>query len=224
MTILRQVQPTEDTQENEIATWETRIAIPLVQNIVGGIAVGALGMIGVIAYTGSFGVVVDFYNAGVWSALAGGVVAGVFTVVRFFGDDLGIVMAFYRAGQRSRDAQISALELLLSASYDAQNAVEADGGATSTIRKNQELMEQARRDAAKIIAVAFQGDNVSRSAMEQRGMGRRPWERATNLLKAAGAMDANGDMIATSPALALKAVDERVKADVQNGDKFTPKW
>src|SRR5436309_1981333 len=92
-------------------SWESHVLIPLTQNLLGGVAVGGLGMIGVIAYTGAVGNVVDLYNASIWCALAGGLVACIVTIIRFFGDDLGIVTTAYRMGYQARDAEVSALHM-----------------------------------------------------------------------------------------------------------------
>jgi hypothetical protein len=223
------VEPEEEYKELVTPTWVTGFFLPLAQNLAGGVAVAAMGMIGVVAFLGTTATWIDLYNASIWCLLVGGVPACLLTVWRFWGDELGLFTATYRAGYADAQAaltpQINHLQLLLDAAYDAQNAVESEGGgATATMKKNQELMERARKDAATIIKVAFQGDSVARAAMDSRGMGRRDWERATNLLKASGAMNGDGIMVAVSPAQALQAIDERVRTDSQHADNFTPKW
>lgn len=213
-----------DGEMISLPTWEAHVLIPVTQNILGGIAVGALGFIGVIAYTGTVENAIDLYNAGVWCGLAGGIVTCAVTIIRFFGDDLGVVTTAYKAGYHARDSQVAALELELRASYDAQSSADANGNARSVISERQRMMDQARKDAAKIVEVAFAGDNTSRDAMKGRGMGQRNWERAVRLLMASGAMNGDGIIVATSPAQALKAIDEQLSADNERGDKFTTKW
>src|SRR5258706_11761302 len=94
---VRPTLPIDDDNLLPLPTWEAHVLIPITQNILGGVAVGALGFIGVIAYTGAINNIVDLYNAGVWCGLAGGIVTCIITIIRFFGDDLGIVLAAYRA-------------------------------------------------------------------------------------------------------------------------------
>lgn len=215
--------PNDIQQEPEPQTLITHILTPILQNLLGGLGLGTAWMIVTIGLS-YWDVQFDFWNAGVWASLMGGLWACFWTVIRFFGDDLGLLMDAYSAGYHSRDAQIAALELELRASYDAQNAAEVNGGATFAINKRQELMQRARKDAAQIVAVAFQGDSISRKAMAGRNMGQRDWERATRLLIAAGAMNGEGAIVAKTPNEALQAVDEKLAIDSQAGPTFAANW
>lgn len=221
------VSPVIEEVREVSQTWENDIFVPLSQNILGGVAVAGLGMAGVIAVSGAIGQSIDLYPYGIGCAMAGAVVTCVITIIRFFGDDLNIILEAYRTGVATeRDRlmpRIAALELELSAAYDAQSAYE-ENGATAAIKKNQEIMERSRKDAAHILKIAFQGDKVTRAAMEQRGMGRHDFDRARNLLKAAGAMNGEGFIVATNPAQALQAIDEQFNADAKQGDNFATKW
>jgi hypothetical protein len=164
----------------------------------------------------------DMDGARVWCGLAGGAVACVATVIRFFGDDLGLMAAAYKAGQASRDAEINNLHLELRAIRDARNAAQAGGA--SAERREQEFMQRAKADAAKLIAVHFNGDSIARDAMKQRGMGQRDWERSMRLLKASGVMNEDGEITVRAATLATKAIDERLRDDRTHGATFTPAW
>lgn len=206
-------------------TWETAIVIPLVQNVVGGLAVGAFLAVLAFAWADANTLPVEQEQLIRWALIIGATVCCAATFVRFFGDDVGLLTAAYRKGQRSRDTEVAALQLELRAALDAQKAVEVNG-TKSAIDKQQELLQRARRDAMKIVEVAFNGDSISRAAMAGRGMGRWDWERANQLLRAAGAMDADGNITTRTPAQAQQAVDQRLTTDqnlAQEGT-FTTRW
>jgi hypothetical protein len=201
-------------------TWIGHVLVPLVQNLLGGVAVAALGAIAVQAVTGDVGT-----QAMTWCALVGGAVACTFTVLRFFGDDLGIVTGAYRAGRRSRDAQIAALQLQVSEANDAASF--GDATPSATIGKRQEMARAAHANARLIIKVAFQGDSIARGAMVDRGVGQRDWERAMALCRAAGVIDDQGRLTPRIvPKQALDAVAQLVAKDAPRmaDGKFTPGW
>ncbi len=201
-------------------TWIGHVLVPLTQNMLGGVAVAGLGAIAVQAVTGEV-----TSQALVWCALVGGAVACGFTVLRFFGDDLGIVTGAFRAGRRSRDAQVAELQLQL---RSMQEAVQAHGGMPSAqLAQRQQMAQKAQANAALMIKVAFSGDNISRSAMLDRGVGQRDWERAMSLLKAAGVLDAQGQLTPRqTPKAALQAVDALVANDMKrlSDNRFMPGW
>lgn len=212
-------QSVQTATRPEPTTWASHVLIPLAQNVAGGAAVAGLGAMGVAAY----GLPVDS-DAGLWCAFGGAAVTCLITITRFFGDDIGLIAAAYRAGQHSRDAQIAALELELRASRDAQAAAEADGNQATTDKRREEFRQRARKDAATIVAVHFDGDSIARSAMSKRGIAQRDWERAMRLLKMAGVVNGDGNMIATSPAQAIRAVDARLASSADKGKTFQPAW
>src|SRR4029434_1267955 len=84
-------------QEVEPQAWTADVFVPLAQNLCGGIAVGMLGYIGYMAYTASYGAALLGSSARLWCLLAGGAVACLMTILRFFSDDLGIVVAAAKA-------------------------------------------------------------------------------------------------------------------------------
>ena len=206
-------------------TWETAIIIPLTQNIVGGLAVGVF--LAVLSYVWA-----DINTLPVeqntlihWALIVGAAVTCAATFLRFFGDDVGLLATAYRKGQCSRDAEVAALQLELRAALDAQKAVEVNGTKSAT-DKQQELLHRAKRDAMKLVEVHFNGDSISRAAMAGRGMGRWDWERANQLLKAAGAMDGDGNITACTPAQAQQALDQRLATDktLSQEGTFTTRW
>lgn len=224
------VRPLPDTTESQlepIPTWESRIVIPVTENVLGGISVGAAWM-GVTIALQFWNIQFDLYNAGIFAALAGGAWAAFWNIVRFSGDEIGIVTGAYQMGRADEHAllmpRIAALELELRASYDAQSAAEANGNVVSAIRDRQTMMVQTRKDAAKLIEVAFANDSTSRAAMKGRGMGQRDWERAVRLLMASGAMNGDGIIVATNPSQALHAIDEQLSSDSQQSSNFAMKW
>ena len=214
----------EQTTQNP-ATWETAIAIPLTQNIIGGLAVGAFLTVLSYAWANVNTLPVEQDQLIHWALIIGAAVCCAATFIRFFGDDVGLLAAAYRKGQHSRDAEVVALQLELRAALDAQKAVEVNG-TKSTTDKQQELLNRARRDAMKLVEVHFNGDSISRAAMADRKMGRWDWERANQLLKAAGAMDGDGNITARTPLQAQQALDQRLTTDTnlaQDGT-FTTRW
>ena len=216
----------EQEQTTQIhVTWETAIVIPLTQNIVGGLAVGAFLAVLSYAWADANTQPVEQDTLIRWALIIGAAVTCAATFIRFFGDDVGLLTVAYRNGQRSRDAEVAALQLELRASLDAQKAVEVNGTKSAT-DKQQELLQRARRDAMKLVEVHFNGDAISRAAMADRKMGRWDWERANQLLKAAGAMDGDGNVTVRTPAQAQQAVDQRLATDknlAQEGT-FTTRW
>lgn len=204
-------------------TWASHVLIPLAQNIAGGAAIWGMGIIGYMTIQYARALPWDLEGARLWCALAGGMVTCLITVIRFFGDDLGLLAAAYKAGQRSRDTEIANLQLMLRAMRDAKTSAQA-AGTDNAEKREQEFMQRAKADARKLIEVHFNRDSISREAMKTRGMGQRDWERAARLLKAAGVMDADGQIGVKSPALALKAIDARLRDDRAHGETFTPAW
>lgn len=201
-------------------SWTDNVIVPLVQNILGGAATAGLLAISYTAYTGA----TPGNSVLLWCYLAGGALTCLATLTRFFADDLGLLVRAYRVGQRSRDGQIAALELELRTATDAMTASEADGMMVSATRKHLEFYERARKDAAKLIEVHFNGDSIARTAMGARGLGQRDWERATRLLKASGVMNGDGSIIVRNPSQALRLIDVRMKEDAGRGDSYTPSW
>src|SRR5687768_18135887 len=109
-----QAQPVEHGQ-----TWTTHVLVPLTQNICGGVALGVLGFIAFVTLSEWQQRVWHATDIFLWCLLAGGTVTCLMTLIRFFSDDVGIIVQAYKAGQRSMLPRISALETNLQAATDA---------------------------------------------------------------------------------------------------------
>lgn len=207
--------PEQETKEEIKVTWASHVWIPLSQNLAGGVAVAGLFLVAVVAVQG------DVNAWGLWAGLSGATVAFAATFVRFFADDFGIVWAAYQAGQRSRDAEVNALQLELQAALSSAHL-----DPSSAQQKRTEQMQRARKDVVRILDIHFGGGATTRAALSAVGMGQRDWERAMRLLRAAGCINEDGQMLARSPQQALRAIDGRLSDDqafAGNG-RYSPAW
>lgn len=205
--------PDREIKEEAEVTWASHLLIPLTQNAAGGVAVAGLCLVAVVAA----GFDVDAFA--LWAGLAGGTVTCTATVIRFFADDFGIVNGAYQAGRRSRDPEVNGLQLELQSALSAAHL-----DPSSAQQKRTEQMQRARRDVQRILEIHFGGEATTRTAMHARGMGQRDWERAVRLLRAAGCINEDGEMMARSPHQALKAIDERLNDDGSRGRNYSPAW
>jgi len=199
--------------------WTNNFLIPLCQNVVGGMAVSCLSAIGTMLFTNASNATIQDVAIG-----SGALVACGFTAIRFFGDDVGILGAAFRAGQQSQQAEINRLQSQL---YDANQQLDqltskpdiAIGGT----RNNQQILD-ACADAEKLIRWAFDGQAVSRAACAKRGIKQRAWERANKVLVNAGII-ANGRWMADSPQAALGQLQQhfdRRSKQSQQANMVTP--
>ncbi len=202
-------------------TWISHVLVPLTQNVLGGVAVAGMGMIGVQAATGEV-----TPSAALWCALGGGIVTCAVTVMRFFGDDFGLYSAAYRAGRRSRDCEFDNLNKQLHA---AKTALESAGIATSAEFSRRVIIGQiAVRNARTIVATAYGGGNYSRAKLAAQ-MGDKDWGRAMRLLRVGGIL-AEDNTIQRNRAPSIKEasaiVDEVEKRDIPllSNDRYTPGW
>ena len=211
-------------QEIEPQAWTADVFVPLTQNLCGGIAVGLLGYIGYVAYITSYEVASPNPHARLWCLLAGGAVACLMTILRFFSDDLGMVVAAYKAGQRSMLPRISALEENLHATQDVLQGTQQH---TSAEARLVEVMNRASTDAERLIRLHFEGDRIDRKSMTERGMGQRDWERARRLLQAAGVLNHDGTFAVLTPAAGIERLNNRFARDVgkqQQNHAYAPSW
>ena len=114
MAITRHLWRTEDEREKPTQripppTWASHVLIPLAQNVAGGMAVWGLGLIGYMTIQYTRALPWDLDGARLWCGFVGGAVTCLVTVIRFFGDDLGLLASAYKLGQASRDAEIANL-------------------------------------------------------------------------------------------------------------------
>jgi hypothetical protein len=222
--LLPDQQPPQPTPERP-PTWETHVIIPLTQNVLGGLAVAGLCAVVTVGLGRYFlwRVIVD--ELALWSLLLGGFVAFVATVVRFFGDDLGIVTSAYRLGRRTADGQISAL---VAETEQLRRTVQALSRADAPLR-GQELVETIRRalrDGEQLLGLAYGGQRISREQVAAY-MPQRSWERAIQLLRAAGCLDAKSQLTEANLGLALQRLRAYAQQDLvraQGAAGYRPGW
>lgn len=179
-------------------TFVADIFVPLVQNILGGGAVA--GIFAIVGAAGSrfSGRLLVGEELVFWCVLSGGAVACIATIIRFFGDDIGLIHYAYRRGQESTRLRINALELELHA---AQRQVAHLIG-----KKKLMPSSAARQQLDRIYAAAehlihwhFEDLPIDRRSCESRNMTQSEWRRARHLLLAAGVMDESGVTAKTLP-------------------------
>jgi hypothetical protein len=218
------LQMTVQEQALEPQTWTSDVLVPLTQNLCGGIAVGVLGFIGFLARSQWRQILWSADDALFWCSLAGGAVSCLVTILRFFGDDLGVIAAAYNAGRRSMLPRISALEEHLQA---AQDVLQDRQQPTSAEARLLETMGRAKTDAERLIRLHFAGDKIDRNSMSQRGMGQRDWERARRLLQAAGVLHGNGRFAVETPMEGVRRLSQRLTLDAQRQASYrsySPSW
>lgn len=201
-------------------TWETHIVIPLVQNLAGGVAVFALCWIITVGLGHYLLWDLILRQLAFWSALLGAAVAAGMTIVRFFGDELGLLATAYRLGKRSADAQVNALI----AENEQLHATARELRKTSTSHRAVAMTErinQTQTDAEHLLSLAYSGHSIAREKVSAY-ISQRPWERAIQLLRAAGCLDANGAL--TEPNLALSLQRLRTYTDANRTQAANPAW
>lgn len=166
-------------------TWVGHVFVPVTQNIIGGVAGAGLCYIGVVAVTGTF---TD--AARIWCGLVGGVVTLGFTFLRFFGDDLGILTAAYRAGQASRDTELNALEHELQEALrlvDQLNGVRISSGARDELI---DRCQRSREHALELVRRRLANEEYRRKQLnDSRVINQKDWNRAHALLCQARVID-----------------------------------
>lgn len=214
----------ETTEQHEFPpTWQTHVVIPLTQNVVGGLAVAAVCAVVTVGLGRYFlwRVIVD--ELAMWSFLAGALVASLATVVRFFGDDLGIVAAAYRAGRRSADTQISAL--VGENQQLRATARELRGESSHRSKDMLAAITKAQSDAEGLLSLAYGGQSIAREKVSAY-MPQRSWERAMQLMRAAGCLTSDGGLVDDNLGAALKRLRTYVAQDTARaqGGHWFPKW
>ena len=193
-------QPTAIETEQ---TFATDIFIPLLQNILGGGAVAGLCAIAglVLSQLADLHLEVSTFATG--CLLIGGAVACAVTVVRFFGDDIGIVRFAYQRGQNSMRLRVNALELELQAARSQLAQVLGKTKAVPSTPALQQL-ERAYTAANHLIHWHFEDLPIDRRSCESRNMAQSDWRRARHLLLASGVMDGEGCAATTLPEALFK--------------------
>lgn len=202
-------------------TWTADVGVPLIQNVLGGVATSGIAA---IAWRMAGPLPGDWW---VPVALAGSAVACVATLTRFFADDVGVVTLAYNAGRRSRDAEVNALHLQVREAQDAMTLAGQRPEASTTIAKQLLVAQTTLKHAHLLLQVAYSGDGIGRAAMAQRGIGQRDWERAMRLCKAAGVVDDLGQLRIRNHRDAVRAVEALHKDGYKTMEQRTgyrPAW
>lgn len=214
--IMRQTVRSTVIDEPEVAvappaSWTTHYLIQVVQNLTTGALVA--GLIWVIWYWASGA------DAPAWAgpvcATIGLVWVVFWTVMRFHADEFGLMRLWYRAGQRSRDAEVNALWMELETLRDAATAGAGNPG--SETDRRIAVANATLRNARALLRVVYEHGAAqgARAAMAGRGMGQRDWERARRLCMAAGVIDELMQPRAASLAHAVKLVEDLHGTSVQ---------
>lgn len=171
------------TTSQQSQTWSESFLMPLAQNIIGGMATSG------IAATGAYLLATTSVETVQKIALVSGILTTCgFTVVRFFGDDLGLLRRAYRQGQQSMIPQINRLQHQLH-DADEQLRLAHENSESVPDNKNHQQILQAASDAESIIKWHFSGRGISRSDCAKRGIKQRRWERAKQALANANIYD-----------------------------------
>jgi hypothetical protein len=158
----------------------------------------------------------DHKMLGLWCLLAGGAVACIATIVRFFGDDVGLLLAAYRAGQHNMRLRVNALELELQAARTQLARLLDKTQAIPSTQSRQEL-QRVYKAAQHLIHWHFEQLPIDRRSCTQRNMSQGEWRRARHLLIAAGVMDETGIITPTLPEALAKAHAHYQKAIMLGG-------
>lgn len=184
-------------------TFATDIFIPLLQNVLGGAAVAGLCAIVGLVVSQLAGHQSNVPALAVWCLLIGAAVACAVTVIRFFGDDIGVVRFAYQRGQNSMRLRVNALELELQAARSQLAQVMGKTKAVPSTPALQQL-ERAYTAANHLIHWHFEDLPIDRRSCESRNMAQSDWRRARHLLLASGVMDGEGFVATTLPEALLK--------------------
>ena len=199
---------------------EQHVIVPLLQNVAGGIAAGTLTYIG-------FAVTGQFTDQLFWSLVTGITTTSLATIVRFFGDDLGIVTTAYRAGAASRTEEINRLTSELSALRTALNGQQRT--ATSTTKTSKLDMLKRSYDHAKIMAEnGIRGRPIDRRTCgSQYQIGEVDFGRAYRLLQESGIRNQQDTFTVTQVSEAKQKLHAYFNYHYQiaaSNPKYNPPW
>lgn len=190
-----------ETQPDELLpTWSSHIGIPLVQNIVGGLFVAAGGVALCLGVARGAELHLNIESVTFWNGLVGILVASAATTVRFFGDDLGLITAAYDAGLTAADDRINGL---VAENQRLLATVRELRPATQRAADKVERIDAAQADAETLLTMAHNRQPISREKVAQWCPQRRH-ERAIQLLKAAGTMTQEGQLVDRNLGLSLQ--------------------
>lgn len=208
--VLTPALPDPQTAQPAPVSWTANYLIQLVQALTTG------GMIAGLVAAAWFWLASGDLPAWWWAVCLTvlGVWATFWTIVRFHGEETGLMRAWYRAGQRSRDAEVNALWMELETLHDAATA--GSGTPSSESEKRIAVANATLKNARLLLRVVYEYGPAqgARATMAERGMGQRDWERARRLCMAAGVLDELMQPKAGNLAAAVRAVEELHAAGV----------
>ena len=172
-------------------TWTNSVAVPFMQNLLGGLGVGLLAFIGGIISE------LEPLTAGKLALIIGGIVFGLAMIIRAFRDEVHFVVAVWseHQDQTTREALHQEIEALTKEIERIKNA-----GLLSDRYAAQSAAEQLLHDYFR------QQLAITRRAAAERGMTRPAWKAGTGILQKAGAMDANFTIHAPTYTAAMAAM------------------
>lgn len=191
-------QPTLRTEPFKGDDAKRLIIIPLVQNLIAGVAVGTLGTI-VLYVLGRL-----YFDLILSSYLGGLAVACSVTVIRFFADDFGLLAWSHKQGGASRQPEVDALKVELEAEKTRHRDTKREKEALEyTIHametKGRYVPAEATEDGTFKDAQTLIDEWARRSyeAPTQRGMAALGWTpqryaKALSYLGSKGVVDRNG--------------------------------
>jgi len=211
----------------EPPTWMAHVLIPLTQNLLGGLAVSSLTLIATYAVSTWLDSAMETKSALLWNGLIGAVVAAGFTVIRFFGDDLGLLTGAYRAGQASRDIEVNALEHEMQEAHrliDQLNGVKISSGARDELL---DRCQRSREHALDLVRRRLAGEEYRRKQLnDSRVINQKDWNRAHALLCQARVIDREAKQLTVrTVSEAQRAIDPVYKNGLEiakNGGR--PAW
>lgn len=212
---LRQAAPEQN--------WELHILVPLTQNVGGGLSTALLLALLAYAWDRLNNLYFDLESVAAWCAIAGGVFFSITTIVRFYADEVGLLNAAYRAGQRSQQGEILRLNRQIS---QLEQQPQSPGNATE-INQRLGIMQGDYLNAVALLKILLDGGNISRSSNEHQ-LGRRPWERAIALLEKSKIYDHESRSPLVSGRNAALSALEAYWAEqydrAEKSEKFQPAW
>lgn len=215
----------QQEHRGQLQNWEGNVLVPLVQNAAGGVAAAIMIATATYAWDYANGLATDGWELLRWGVIIGVAVAAIATIVRFFGDEVGLMRAVYVAGQRSRDDEIQRLNRQISLMEQQQQPGAMQDATAVNARLGQ--MAGDRDNAVKLLKILLDGGSVARSNSEH-GLGRRPWERAVALLEKAKIYNHDSkELLVENRSEALRALaefyDDQYRL-AQDNSSFHPAW
>lgn len=159
-------------------SWESHIVVPLTQNLGAGICAAIILVLLTYSWDRLNYLAFARDDTLIWSGICGAILACAMTIIRFYADEIGLLTAAYRAGQRSMHDEIQRLNRQISL-LEQSPGQPAD---VTAINKRLGIMQGDYQNAERLLEVLLSGGSVSRDS-DDHGLTRRPLERAVRLLE-----------------------------------------